>query len=158
MRRLNSYVSSTRGFTLIEVIVALALLSLGVAGVAQLRHSAFQHLMLTQEIQEASYFASSHLATLNIDDAVPIGVQSGEYSRGLGVETYPWQLRLLPLSDDALQPESISLSEKVHPLVANLSVWVDQGTRELRFHTLVLAKPIEKQESGTPRFKIESGI
>lgn len=151
MHKLNSV---ARGFTLIETVVALSVLALGVAGIAQLRHTAYRHITVTQEVQEASYFANTHLAALSSNDAsskAAAGVQSGEYPRGSEANPYPWTLTLTPLDEKALQPELLSLSTKVRPLNASLSVWVDQGVRELRFHTLLLLDPIEQKESAQPK-------
>ena len=133
------------GFSLIEVVVALSLLALGVAGFAQLRHQAYRHLTVTEEIQQASYFADSHLSNLGIDENLKPGLLRGEYSRGLGIDPYPWELDLLPLDAGALRPASETLSDKVRPLRADLSVWVDQGARVLHFHSLVLAQPLDTQ-------------
>jgi prepilin-type N-terminal cleavage/methylation domain-containing protein len=134
------------GFTLIEVLVALSILALGVAGIAQLRHAAYQHIALTQEIQEASYFADTHLNQLSIEAAVDTGFLVGEYSRGAEAEAYPWTLDIQPLPDDILQPESLTLSTKVSASRVNLSVWIDQGRRELSFHMLLLASPKEREK------------
>ncbi|MBL4672967.1 MAG: prepilin-type N-terminal cleavage/methylation domain-containing protein [Arenicella sp.] len=148
---------SSSGFTLIEVLVALSILALGVAGVAKLRLTAYQHIGLTQEIQQASYFADTHLTSLGLQKSIVAGFQTGEYSRGESVEGYPWQLLLSPLTDDVLQPESTSLSDKVRPISADLLVWVDRGVRELRFHTLILAEPLTESEQPSlsrPTFKL----
>jgi prepilin-type N-terminal cleavage/methylation domain-containing protein len=142
--RHNAYAAS--GFSLIEVMVALSILALGVTGVAELRQTAFQHISLTQEIQQASYFADTHLQSIGLDKAILLSVQSGVYRRGEGVDGYPWQLKLVPLSNEVLQPKSSSLSKNVRPLSADLSVWVDQGSRELRFHVLLLAEPLSETD------------
>ena len=135
------------GFTLIEVIVALSLLSLSVAGFSQLRHSALRHVAITQEIQQASYFANSHINELTISGEQQDSIQSGEYIRGQGLDGYPWRLRLLPLSSHVFEPESTSLTEKVRPVQAQLSVWVDNKKRELQFHSLLLLEPVDDASS-----------
>ena len=145
MRKPNNF---SKGFTLIEVVVALSVLSLGVVGVANLRNLAYQHISLTQEIQQASYFADTHLVRLSTKNNAGLGFQSGEYSRGAGLTAYPWELTLIALDESVLQPESNSLSRKVRPLRASLSVWVDSGKRQLRFHTLLLSPAAEKKSDG----------
>ena len=129
------------GFTLIEVMVALSILALAVGGLAQLHYTAYQHIRLTQEMQQASYFADSHLHALASNTAIVKRVETGEYTRGEGVGGYPWRLTLVALNEQSLWPKSTSLSDKVAPLTADLSVWIDHGTRELKFHTLLLARP-----------------
>ena len=140
MRKLNN---SSKGFTLIEVVVALSVLSLGVAGVANLRNLAYRHITLTEEIQQASYLADSHLVRLSSKSNVGLGFQAGQYTRGAELPPYPWELNLIALDESVLQPQSNSLSSKVRPLRADLSVWVDSGKRQLRFHALLLAPPAE---------------
>lgn len=152
---MNKINKTSKGFTLIEIMVALGVLAIGVSGVAQLRHSAFEHISLTREIQQASYFADTHLATLRYERDVVIGVQTGEYTRGDKIPGYLWELNLVPLSDSALRPESPSLSKKVRPISADLTVWVDRGSRELRFHTLLLLEPLEDKDRSRPEFKLE---
>ena len=152
MRNINRALAyRNNGFTLIEVMVALSLLALAVGGVAQLHYTAYQHIRLTQEMQQASYFADSHLRALASNMAIVKRVETGEYTRGEGVEGYPWRLTLVALSEQSLRPKSTSLSDKVAPLTADLSVWINQGTRELKFHTLLLARPEAqpRQQSGS---------
>lgn len=147
---------SASGFTLIEVLVALSILALGIVGVAKLRVTAYQHIDLTREIQQASQFADAHLRSLELQRSISSGDQTGEYARANHVDGYPWRLRLTPLSDDVLQPQSATLSDKVRPMSADLSVWLDQGGRELRFHTLLLAQPLtESEHAALSRSKFE---
>lgn len=146
--------NTAQGFTLIEVMVAMSLLALGVAGLVQLRHAAYRHIAVTQEIQQASYFAESHLNKLSTDNSVKSGYQTGEYSRGQGAQPYRWELNLVQLSNDALQPQSAALSEKVRALQLSLFVWVDDDKRKLSFHTLILAAPSVSQASSKPSFTL----
>ncbi len=144
----------SEGFTLIEAMVALSILALGVAGVAQLRYTAYQHLSVSHEIQEAGHFADSHLNELRTQNGLTIGLQRGEYSRGLNAEGYPWQLSLEPLAGNVLEPYSKTLSLKVRPIRADLSVWVNQGQRELRFHSLLLLEPLKSEAHSENKFSL----
>lgn len=144
----------SEGFTIIEAMVAMSILALGVAGVAQLRHTAYQHLSVSHEIQEASHFADSHLNELNTQHALTIGLQRGEYSRGLDAGGYPWQLSLEPLAENAFEPHSKTLSVNVRPIRADLSVWVNQGQRELRFHSLLLLEPLKGEVFSNDEFNL----
>lgn len=142
MNRLNS---ANKGFTLIEVLVALGVLALTIAGLGQVQQAAFRHIAVTQEIQQASYYAEVHLHRLDDEKRDRLGMQSGEYAREAGLDGYPWILNLELLSQEVFVPASIALSDKVVAVSADLSVWVDDGARELRFHTLLLREPVVAQ-------------
>ncbi|MFT5136238.1 MAG: prepilin-type N-terminal cleavage/methylation domain-containing protein [Arenicella sp.] len=129
---------SSRGFTLIEVLVALSVFALSIAGLAQLRVAGFEHINVTRQVQQATYFADAHFNRLG-HDTVFLGQQNGEY-RPADMQ-YPWHLSLEPLPEDVLMPTSASLSTKVKALKADLTVLIDNGSRQLHFHTLVLTTP-----------------
>ena len=165
MYRFNSanrgFTSRNRGFTLIEVLVALSILALTIAGLGQVQQAAFRHITVTQEIQLASHHAAVHLHRLNNDKEGRLGIQTGEYGRGVDLEGYPWRLNLELLPQGILAPASVVLSDKTLAVSADLSVWVDGGARELRFHTLLLRKPDVGQtdvEQRTGRPDIELSI
>jgi len=69
---------SSRGFTLIEVLVALSVFALSIAGLAQLRVAGFEHINVTRQVQQATYFADAHFNRLG-HDTVFLGQQNGEY-------------------------------------------------------------------------------
>lgn len=148
---------SAQGFTLIELIVAMSLLALGVAGAAQLRHMAFEHLSLSQQIQEASYLADAHLNALADTLEIDAGVQSGEYLRGIDQAGFPWEMDLVKLDEQLLAPSVSSLSEKVRPFKVNLRVWIDNGRRQLNFNTLILAHPEIGRDEVQPPFQLQGG-
>jgi prepilin-type N-terminal cleavage/methylation domain-containing protein len=137
---LSTITYSSRGFTLIEVLVALSVFALSIAGLAQLRVAGFEHISVTGQVQQATYFADTHFNRLS-HDAVVLGQQNGEYRPADTQYPYPWHLSLEPLSEDVLMPTSASLSTKVKALKADLTVFIDNGSRQLHFHTLVLTTP-----------------
>lgn len=146
--KLPTIMNSSRGFTLIEVLVALSVFALAIAGLAQLRVAGFEHISVTRQVQQATYFADAHFNRLGHDNAV-LGQQKGEYRLADTQYTYPWHLSLEPLSEDVLMPTSVRLSTKVKALKADLTVFIDNGSRQLHFHTLVLTTPPADTVAGT---------
>ena len=137
---LSTIMYSSRGFTLIEVLVALSVFALAIAGLAQLRVAGFEHISVTRQVQQATYFADAHFNRLS-HAAVVLGQQNGEYRPADTLYPYPWNLSLAPLPEDILMPTSASLSTKVKAIKADLTVFIDNGSRQLYFHTLVLTTP-----------------
>ena len=135
-----------KGFTLIEVLLAMAVLAVAITGAASLSKNAADHLSLTQAYRNAAYFAHSHLNRLNdeaqLEATVPLKNQSGDYDQNTR-----WLLTLSPLDPQSLHPSVAGVMPTVQALQANLTVWTENDTRKLNFHMLLLAaKPkLEKQ-------------
>ncbi len=129
------------GFTLIEVLAALSILALTVASLAQVRSLAHQHITISKQLQMASFYADSHLNRLSVRENLQAGFQTGEYHFNENSDTFAWELELVELDPNALKPHSEKFSNKVTPLSARLTVWLDDGERKLEFETLVLTSP-----------------
>lgn len=129
------------GFTLVEVLVALSILALTVASLSQVRSLAHQHIIISKQIQLASFYADSHLNRLSVANRLESGFQAGEYRSSENNDTFAWELELQELDSNSLAPHSKQLTNKATPLIARLTVRLADGERNLEFETLILTSP-----------------
>jgi general secretion pathway protein I len=92
------------GFTLLEVVVALAIAGLALVGLFQAGSGGLLAVDTAARTQEAVQRAQSHLAAIGRD----AGLVAGEFSEDDG-GGYRWKLRVQPLTArQALAPDGIS--------------------------------------------------
>lgn len=82
------------GFTLVEVIVALAILALGIGGLISMISRSLQQTAAAARATEASSLAQSVLARLGTELPIKMEEQTGEFPNG-----YRWTLRTSPYGD-----------------------------------------------------------
>jgi len=82
------------GFTLVEVIVALAMMSAGLTILLSMMSSGLAHVASAQKMAEAGALARSLMARVGTEFAIKAGQRDGEYPDG-----YRWHLKLLPYGD-----------------------------------------------------------
>ncbi len=140
--------SRARGFTLLELVVALSVFALGLTGVVTLNNNALLATANAARMQEASYLAERHLNALQLNSEIVVGDYAGTF-QGLSPSVlYPWQLRVRRLDSAPLQPQLLSFPQSVVPLELYLVVRVAEGSRPLEFHSLVVMpseEPIDHQ-------------
>ncbi len=86
----SRYSSRTAGFTLVEMIVATVLLTLGIVGALGAIHSAAQTTILADGAQTAALLAQKQIAQLQLQpDQLTGGDQSGDF--GDDYPGYHWQ-------------------------------------------------------------------
>jgi general secretion pathway protein I len=78
-----------RGFTLIEVLVALAIMALGMGALIAAASTGLGNARAAQQYIEATRRAQSRLATVGAAVPLATGVQSGDDGQG-----YTWQIRI----------------------------------------------------------------
>jgi general secretion pathway protein I len=93
-RRGVSRARSEAGFTLVEVIVALAMLSIGLTLVLGLISSSLGRTASAQRMAEAGSLAQSLLAEVGTKLAIKPEERDGLYPNG-----YRWHLKMLPYGD-----------------------------------------------------------
>jgi general secretion pathway protein I len=81
----------TRGFTLIEVIVALAIAGFGLATLVAAAGTGLGNAKLAGQYVEAARRAQSHLASLGVEAPLAAGEWSGDDGGG-----YLWRVRVSP--------------------------------------------------------------
>lgn len=100
---LRSPISDTgceAGFTLVEVIVALAMLSIGLGIALGLISSSLRQTANAERMAEASSLAQSLMDEVGIDLPVNAGERDGQFPNG-----FRWHLKILPYGDNGEREE-----------------------------------------------------
>ncbi|MET0290343.1 MAG: prepilin-type N-terminal cleavage/methylation domain-containing protein [Pseudoxanthomonas sp.] len=131
-----------RGFTLIEVIVATALLALGLTLLLGSLTGAVRQVRGAEDAGRVSLHAQSLLAQVGIGTPLQPGVQEGNWEGG----RYQWQLQVQPFRDPAQRsdaPVAVG-NQQMMELVLRVR-WDQQGqpaTREWHGLRLVQAPDV----------------
>ena len=78
---------SERGFTLIEVIVAFAIVALALSALFQIFSTGLRSLVVTENYNMAVLLADSKLAGIGFEEPLEAGDQSGTFDNGFRWET-----------------------------------------------------------------------
>ena len=113
---------SSRGFSLIEVVVALAILALALGSLMQLFGAAARSATLTGERNQALALAESRLALLSAETVLTEGESSGTFD-----EKYRWRVRVAPFEEDAAEER-----RPLRPLLVSVAVSWGEGAVERR--------------------------
>jgi general secretion pathway protein I len=100
LRRLMRPAGHDEGFTLIEVIVALAILSIGLSVLLGLISGGLLQTASAERIAEAGSLAQSLMAEVGADLPIKPGEREGQFSSG-----YRWRLKMLQYGDAKEQEE-----------------------------------------------------
>lgn len=123
---------SERGFTLLEVIVAFAVVALALGAVFQIFSTGLRSAVVTENYNMATLLAESKLTAMGIEAPLAAGDQSGTFANG-----YRWQTTVHPYDDEGVVSEVISAFE--------VTVTVTWGgltrDRMVSLSTLLLALP-----------------
>lgn len=94
-----------RGFSLLEVLVAFAILSLTLGALLQVFATALRNTALAEEYTQAILHGESMLAVLDTRQPLSEGIEEGQID-----DTYAWRLSLTPWEDAADLEEDAGLS------------------------------------------------
>jgi len=97
-----------RGFTLIEVIVAFAIVAMALSAVFQIFSTGLRGAVVTEAYNTATLLAESKLTAMGIEEPLAAGDQAGAFENG-----YRWQTTVRPYDDGGamVAPELISAFE-----------------------------------------------
>ena len=132
--------ANSAGFTLIEVMIALAILALAISGSARLISDAYQHIALTGKLQRAYYLADSHLRSLETQQ-LQTGMSRGAYSNDGSQPELTWILQLERLSVADMPDANSDISKQLIALRADLSVELPEHGRRVELSTLLFTAP-----------------
>lgn len=133
-------IAAMRGFTLLEVIVAFALLALGLTLLLGALTRATGQVGWAAESGRASLHAQSLLDQIEIEQPLAPGRRQGDFEDG----RYHWTLQIAPWRDPLLSSVTRSQApDQPRLLELQLTVsWGDAGPREkLQVHSLRLVPP-----------------
>ena len=128
------------GFTIIEVLIALTVLLIAVAGAGQMASKAYRYLEITKQSQRVNYLASSHLQSLSMQE-LRAGVSYGAYAAGADQLELFWTLHLEQLSRRNMPDSNSEISDKVTAFRAELSVDLQDAERKAQFSALLFTLP-----------------
>jgi prepilin-type N-terminal cleavage/methylation domain-containing protein len=132
------------GFSLIEVIVSLAIIAFGLAAFSQTLGTSFRAAQRIRQHAVALSLAQSHLDSLAADGMLLDGQTTGKYANGT-----PWRLTVAPLAAPK-DAASVSLESVPNPATTAaeaLPYWViveafdPQGRPLLKLQTAKIARP-----------------
>lgn len=130
-----------RGFTLIEVLVALAILGVSLAAIYEAFGTGLRNERQTRLYEDAVALAEARLAQAGTELPAEVGQWSGEENG------FQWTLRLQPAADEPLtyKPSLVRLLE-----VSVEVAWLDRGRRKaVALHSLRLAaRPLAVPPAG----------
>ena len=127
-----------RGYTLIEVIVAFALLALALTLLLGTLSGATRQVRWSADAGRAALHARSLLAAAGVGEPLRTGEQAGELEDG----RYRWTLRVVPWTDPSAAAGPVALAaDRLFELELDVR-WGAGGPRErVQLRTLRLAPP-----------------
>ena len=135
MRTAAAGLRCVRGFTLIEVIIAFALLALALTLLLGSLSGAARQVRHADDSGRATLHAQSLLAQLGVGEALRPGTRQGVFEQG----RYRWVMQVTPYTDP-MKPRPAAEGSAPRLLAVELSMtWGDTDRESLRWQTLRLA-------------------
>lgn len=135
-----------RGFTLIEVIIAFALLALALTLLLGSMSGAARQIRSADEAGRATLHAQSLLAQIGVGETLQPGRQQGDFESG----RYRWALEVTPYADPLRRTSAVVDTSAPRLLQVQLAVkWGDAAGQQLQWQTLRLA-PADINAVATP--------
>lgn len=124
---------TSRGFTLIEVLIAFLILAFSLGALLTLFSGSLRSVSLGEDYAHAIALARSELARIDADGIVGSGIQAGETEDG-----YRWSMEAAPMPD---QGSPRTGETKFEPMAVNVTVsWGALDSRSVTLSTIRLAR------------------
>lgn len=148
MRRAFATARRQRGYTLIEVVVAFALLAFGMTLLLGTLTNASRQVRAADEYGRAALHAQSLLAQIGVGQALAAGRRNGRLDDG----RYRWDVVVSPWRDPQAARQAAQPQALVGPKLMRVEVsvaWGEGGPRQrLRLETLRLVAPTDPNAAG----------
>ncbi len=136
-----------RGFTLLEVIVAFALLALALTLLLGSLSGATRQIRTADDATRASLHAQSLLAQIGVGEFLQPGRRQGEFERG----RYRWELEIVRYEDPAkVQTPVLDLSTPELLQLRLTTRWGDGPQQRIVWDTLRLVPPDPNRSRSVP--------
>lgn len=126
----SSRVSGARGFTLIEVLIALAVLVISMVALIQAGGTRADHVGYLRDRTLATWVASDRITALRLEEDWPgIGTRTGEYE--MARRTWLWTAEISETPEPAIRRVEVAvrLEEDAEPLARVAGYLGDPGDR-----------------------------
>lgn len=124
-----------RGFTLIEVVVAFALLALALTFLLASLSGAAKQIRIASDSSRATLHAQSLLAQVGVGETLQPGRRQGDFDAG----RYRWALEIAPYVDPLRSPSPLSNPSAPRLLQLTLAMeWGNGRGQQLQWQTLRL--------------------
>lgn len=115
--------ASQDGYSLVEVVVAVAIAGTALAGLVQAVGSNLRHAALTNEYTQATALAESMITRVGTDLPLRTGTHRGRFDR-----TFHWRRTIRAhLEDQAVDPETTT---PLLPVEVAVTVWWKNGNQD----------------------------
>ena len=130
-------VRSQRGFTLIEVVVAFALLALALTFLLSSLSGATRQVRIASDSSRAALHAQSLLAQVGVGEVLQPGSRQGNFDAG----RYRWVLQVAPYVDPLRSASPLSNPSAPRLLQLTLAMeWGDGPGQRMQWQTLRLVQ------------------
>jgi general secretion pathway protein I len=147
VRRISPGSRSQRGYTLIEVVVAFALLAFGMTLLLGSLTNATRQVRTANDFGRAALHAQSLIDQAGVGEALAVGRRDGELEDG----RYRWEMNVTPFRDPTALPRpqgQILGAPQLQQLELTMR-WGAGGPREtLRLQSLRLTMPTDINAAG----------
>ena len=149
MNRIRTFAAGRRhqrGYTLIEVVVAFALLAFGMTLLLGSLTNATKQVRVANDAGRAALHAQTLIDQAGVGEALAVGQRDGEVEGG----RYRWDMNVTPFRDPTAPPRQDQILGAPQLLQLELTVrWGDGGPREtLRLQSLRLVTPTDINAAG----------
>ncbi len=114
----------TRGFSLLEILVAFSILAISLAVLMRIFSGSLNHATISRDQTEATQFAQSLLAAAGREAALSAGEQQGRHG-----DRFRWQLSIQPAEDIGSNTAGWRLPAELWQLTAEVAWGGDAGDK-----------------------------